>query len=151
MSREGQPPASERQDCVALAGWLNAQRVLGQFALLLVFVTALVLLSGRAGGQEQVLALGVLLLCPLERYMALRLAFDRDLFTAWAGGSLDGAAIDRTLAVLRLMQRASPQRTFADRIAGTLRLQRLHSGIVLLQAALAGCALMLTTMNLLSA
>jgi hypothetical protein len=139
-----EPPgqtADDRAVCIALAGWLRAHAVLAQLSLLLALVAALVLLCGRASAQGTVLLIGVLILAPAERYLAIRLAFDRELFDAWGRGAMDASAIDTALLRLGLRKDLLAARPFADRMAGALRLRRLHLIAVLAQTVLIAASL----------
>lgn len=136
------PAADERITCTAVAAWLHAQRVVGHLALVLTVAAVLVLLAGRGSFMTVLLAAGVLVLSLAERYLALRLAFDRDLFAAWGRGALDGAGIDAALVRLHLAAPLATTRPLDARIAGALRLQRRHLIVVIAQAALLGGALL---------
>ena len=135
-------PTDLRATCSVAAAWLHAQRVVGHFALVLALLAGLVLLSGHASTLAALLASTVLVLAPVERYFALRLAFDRDLFDAWSRGTLDGDGIDTAFARLRLAAPPVQARPLDDRIAGASRLHRKHLAIALAQAALLGGALL---------
>jgi hypothetical protein len=132
---------SDRALCACLGNWLDAQRVLGLFALLLILIGALVLLADRET-IATTFAGGALLLALPERYCAVRLAFDRDLFDALGRGTLDAKSMDAALERLRLRRNAGVPRGLDQRVDGTLRLQRTYLLVLLAQSVCVGAALL---------
>jgi len=79
----------------------------------------------------------------LERYFALRLRFDQQLFARLADGAIASlGALDTALARLALRPAPTGARTLADRIAGTRVLMQRHGIVVACQSAMFLLALM---------
>lgn len=87
----------------------------------------------------------------VERYLAVRLAIDAQLFAALAGtqagaASIDLAALDEALGTLRMVtgqkqaQTQKSVRVLAARAEGAMRLVRWHTDAVALQALLLAAA-----------
>jgi hypothetical protein len=97
------------------------------------------------------LAAGAALAGLVERYLAVRVAIDAQLFAALAGtqagaASIDLAALDEALSTLRMVpaqkqaQTQKSARALAARAEGAMRLVRWHTDAVALQALLLAAA-----------
>jgi len=73
-----------------------------------------------------------------ERYVALRLRLDADLFLWLAQPDTDLAQLDAAFATLGVHGKAG--RPLAERVRGTLAWARRHAFLGVAQIALAGCA-----------
>jgi hypothetical protein len=93
----------------------------------------------------------LILLGVAQKYWALRVAFDAELFAAMAkaGGELERntQAMDRALVDLGLLPAARADRPWAERCRGALRLLRIQAVLCALQLllALAGLSLIALT------
>ncbi len=140
--------ASERAACAALARWLGTDGIVGACGLFAAAVAALCLLLDHTALGHRIgfvridtgtlIAAGVaLLLMPIERAYALRLRFDRGLFTDLAAGRIESlAALDVALAMLGLRGPAAATRPLADRIRGAQRLWHGHAAVAAAQVLL---------------
>lgn len=127
--------------CVCAAR-LRGQGALAAFSLLLSALAWAALATSVAGwrppGGPVLAALGAAALLGLaERYLAVRLAIDAQLFGDLARGTVaDLSVLDQALAQLALAPPAKAGRTLTERTAGALRLVRWHSRVVGLQLVL---------------
>ncbi len=140
----GPEPFPERQ---ILPPVLRACRGLDGAASVLLFGALLVLAAGVQGGAGcpgfRPWLLGASLLAGLaEKYCALRVRLDAELFALLAQGKLDLATLDRGLA--RLFGRAAPPpgRDWDTRAQGALRLAKRQLVAVAGQALLLAAALL---------
>jgi len=125
--------APERACCAATGRWLAAGgRSAGGLALLAALWAVALLLSRQPWPG---LALAALLLVPLERLLALRTAFDAGLFADLAAGRSTLAALDHSLAELRLRVAGSVPRPLSERVLGARRLVLRHAAVAVLQFA----------------
>ncbi len=123
-----------RSRCAALARWIDAGVAFTVLSLGCALLAASGLLLHAWIGVEASPAIFVLLLILPERYLALRLRFDRGLFDDLASGRIANlAALDVALAALGLRNTTHMTRDLDDRIAGTLQLWRYHLAVVVLQ------------------
>ena len=129
----------DRARCAAMSRWLATASILGTLALCCALVIALGYIAQAWRDEALGFALLVLVLTPLERYLALRLHFDAGLFADLASGRIaDLTALDAGLAGLGVRNTPQRLRTLDDRLAGSQRLWRFHATVVVLMAA---CAL----------
>lgn len=114
---------TERGACLAMAALLRAGQALAWLGLLLTAVAALGLLA------TPFLPFAVVLLLALpERYAALRVALDAQLFAAWGDGRIASlAGMDAALAALG---RAPAPRPLAERLRGARRWLAWHAACV---------------------
>ena len=133
--------ADARARCAATASWLRAALALEWLALLIAMATPWLLLSGSAADAQRWAAWAALALALPERVLALRLRFDRGLFTDLAEGRI--VSLQTLDAALSAWRKAAPGpvRTLEARIAGTLGLWRRHAAVVAVQALLCLIAL----------
>lgn len=134
----------------ALAGTcaarLAGQRPLAAFGLLLSALAWVGLGLWSVGHTPQhpvtAVALAVAAWAGLvERYLAVRLAIDAQLFGTLARDTAaDLAALDAALSALRLAPAHKAGRTLSARAEGALRLVRWHTDAVALQALLVAAA-----------
>lgn len=133
--------AEDRARCAAMSRWLGASSALGAMALgcAAVLIFGCMLQTWR--GDAVAVVLLVLVLSPVERYLALRLRFDAGLFADLADGRIaDLAALDAGLAMLGVRNAPQRPRTLDDRLAGSRRLWRFHAVVVALMAVGTGVA-----------
>lgn len=123
---------AERNQCAVLSHLLRSGAVLRTVGVGCSALAAAILMFGSIIPRAQWLAAVVLGLGSLERYMALRLAFDAGLFTELAR-TLDLGDLDATLE--RLGLRAPAARPLQARIRGTLVWFYGHGACVALQLA----------------
>lgn len=122
--------AAERESCRLTARWLRTARV-GEGLALCVLALDVYLVGQRLLAPAALLALLPLLLA--ERYFAIRLRFDAEVFTDLADGQLPGLpSFDRALAQLGLGRATARERNLAERIAGARRLWFAHAGLSVL-------------------
>lgn len=124
--------------CTAQARWLDACAIFGGIGLFAAGLAALCLATGAGNDALRALAFAAVALLPFERFLALRLRFDRGLFVDLAAGRIaDLSALDRALAASGLRRTAhGPTRTLADRVRGTRRLWRAHAAVAMAQLLL---------------
>jgi hypothetical protein len=125
----------DRARCATMARWLGASSALGAMALgcAAVLIFGCMLQTWR--GDAVAVVLLVLVLSPVERYLALRLRFDAGLFADLADGRIaDLAALDAGLVTLGVRNAPQRPRTLDDRLAGSRRLWRFHAGVAALMA-----------------
>ncbi len=126
----------DRARCAAMSGWLATASVTGALTLCCAVVIALGYMAHAWRDEAMGFALLVLALTPLERYLALRLRFDAELFADLASGQIaDLAALDAGLATLGVRKTPQPPRTLDDRLRGSRRLWRFHAAVAILIAA----------------
>ena len=133
--------AEDRARSAAMSRWLGASSALGAMALgcAAVLIFGCMLQTWR--GDAVAVVLLVLVLSPVERYLALRLRFDAGLFADLADGRIaDLAALDAGLAMLGVRNAPQRPRTLDDRLAGSRRLWRFHAVVVALMAVGTGVA-----------
>lgn len=136
MSRLGE---QERALCATTAAWLDATRVLGWLGLLAGGMASAHLLLAAA---QPGIATTLLLLLLVERYFALRLAFDAGVFHALAEGRIGAPnQFDHGLQQLGLGSANGSDRDVASRARGAMRLSRAHLVVVAMQVTL--CAILL--------
>jgi hypothetical protein len=131
--------AHDRSLCAALAGLLRAVRVVAAWGFALTCIAALVLgVALPMLSMTSTMGFGaVTLLGVLERYFALRLVFDADLFEALARGSIDTLpALDAALLRLGLRRAPDAPRSLEERIHGTRALMQRHGIVVACQSAM---------------
>lgn len=128
----------DRALCATQARWLDACAIFGGIGLFAAGLAALCLATGAGHDALRALAFGVVALLPFERFLALRLRFDRGLFADLAAGRIaDLSALDRALAASGLRRAAEgPVRALADRVRGTRRLWRAHAAVAVAQLLL---------------
>ena len=128
--------ADDRARCATMSRWLAAASVLGALALCCALVIALGYMAQAWRDETMGLALLVLALTPLERYLALRLRFDAGLFADLASGRIaDLTALDAGLVTLGVRKAPQSPRTLDDRLRGSRRLWRFHAMVAILIAA----------------
>jgi len=137
---------TDRAHCAAFAGLLRAAAgCVGGWGLGLTAIAALAL-ALEVGTLSMTATMGfgaVAVLGVLERYFALRLRFDQQLFARLADGAIASlGALDTALARLALRPAPTGARTLADRIAGTRVLMQRHGIVVACQSAMFLLALM---------
>lgn len=130
--------AEARALCATQARWLDACAIFGGIGLFAAGLAALCLATGAGNDLLRALAFVAIVLLPFERFLALRLRFDRGLFADLAAGRIpDLSALDRALAASGLRRAAAgPTRTLADRVRGTRRLWRAHAAVAAAQLLL---------------
>lgn len=121
----------DRALCATQARWLDACAIFGSIGLFAAGLAALCLATGAGHDALRALAFAAVALLPFERFLALRLRFDRGLFADLASGRIaDLSALDRALAASGLRRAAAgPVRMLADRVRGTRRLWRAHAAV----------------------
>lgn len=125
---------ADRALCVAAARWLSAAGgAAGTLGLASLGFAALLLVAREPGPA---IAVGVLLLAPLERLLALRVRFDAGLFADLGRGALTLSSLDASLHGLRLRGPAAAPRALADRVDGARALVWRHVAVAMLQFAL---------------
>ncbi|MFZ2754255.1 MAG: hypothetical protein WAZ48_12505 [Lysobacteraceae bacterium] len=131
----------DRARCTVMARWLGASSALGTMALGAALVIAFGCVAQAWRDDAIAIVLLVLALTPVERYLALRLRFDAELFADLAGGRIaDLAALDAGLAMLGVRKPPQHPRTLDDRLAGSRRLWRFHAVVATLMAVGTGVA-----------
>lgn len=134
--------ADARALCAATAGWLRAAPALEWLALAACTGALWRLLAAPAESWAGWAAWAVLVLALPERVLALRLRFDRGLFSDMAEARIASLqALDAALSRWRATAPGAP-RPLDARIAGTLRLWRRHAAAVGAQALLCLLALL---------
>ena len=141
---------ADRLLCATTARLLQAAAGVagGIAAACALLAAALLVLPVDAGLPLRLACAGVLLLCPLERVLLLRLRLDAGLFNDLAASPsampLALRALDQALATLGLRPTDPTLQTtcpLTDRVAGARRLLLWHAGVVLVQAG-AGAGLL---------
>jgi hypothetical protein len=128
--------AEDRARCATMSRWLAAACVTGALALGCAVVIALGYIAHAWRDEAMGFALLVLVLTPLERYLALRLRFDAGLFADLASGRIaDLTVLDAGLVTLGVRKTPQPPRSLDDRLRGSLRLSRFHAIVAVLIAA----------------
>ncbi|TXI47286.1 MAG: hypothetical protein E6Q50_13425 [Lysobacter sp.] len=130
--------AETRALCATQARWLEACAIFGGIGLFAAGLAALCLATGAGYDLLRALACVAVALLPFERFLALRLRFDRGLFADLAAARIaDLPTLDRALAASGLRRAsAGPTRTLADRVRGTRRLWRAHAAVATAQLLL---------------
>jgi hypothetical protein len=128
----------QRALCATQARWLDACAVFGTVGVFALGLSALCLAVGAGVHSLRALAYFALALAPCERYLALRVRFDRGLFADLADARItDLRTLDEALAASGLRKPAmGAPRTLAERIAGTKRLWRAHAVVAATQLLL---------------
>ncbi|MCC7247866.1 MAG: hypothetical protein IT473_04505 [Lysobacter sp.] len=128
----------DRALCATQARWLDACATFGGIGLFAAGLAALCLVTGAGNDALRAFAFAAVALLPFERFLALRLRFDRGLFADLAAGRIaDLPALDRVLAASGLRRATDgPARTLADRVRGTRRLWRAHAAVAAAQLLL---------------
>jgi len=123
----------------AMASWLRAARTIAHWGFALSCIAGLVLaLTLRSLPLTSAMGFGaVAILGVLERYFALRCAFDAGLFDGLAHGRIAALPpLDAALERLGLRGTSGPVRSLDDRIQGTRLLLQRHAIVVACQTAM---------------
>lgn len=130
----------QRAEALALCALLRASlRTLGTWSLCLSMLAVAVGLYSQTASQAVTALWALVLLSGLmERYVAVRLALDEQLFHQLGHGRMPSLqALDDSLARLGLLKSPLTVRPWGDRLSGTRSLLRRHVFLVLLQTAAA--------------
>lgn len=137
---------AERQACLTLATVLAADRRWEPLVWMLVLcLTGLIWLTAAGLAPRTAGVMGwlpaALVMVLVERYLALRIAIDAQLFALLAqDGPLTLAGLDAALLAARWINRRQPVRSLSQRMGGAARLMRLH-GIALAAGLAAVCGI----------
>jgi hypothetical protein len=135
---------NDRAMCATTAGLLRAGGSLAAWGLALSFIAGLVLaLTGRSLPSVAWAAYAVVALIGLpERYMALRLRLDAEVFSSLAQGAITSLAdLDGGLEKLGLRRAADVSRPLAERILLARQLMQRHGIAVTVQTVVFAMAL----------
>lgn len=124
---------SDRQLCAVCAARAAGQLQVGWLGLALSIAAWVGLHVGPTSWPW----LGVAALGIAERYVAARLAVDRQLFADMAQGTESLASLDAAMAALAMGAPASPPRPVADRARGLQGWARRHTALVVMQVVAA--------------
>jgi hypothetical protein len=130
--------AEERALCAVCAARLGGELQLGAFSLALTVASLFALVLDDTGWAWWV---AVLLAGMVERYVALRLRLDADLFRWLAETGAGLPSLDAAFAAAGI--RVQPGRSLADRTRGALDWTRRHVVVCVVQVLLAACALVM--------
>lgn len=128
----------ERAHCLVEAAWLRAILRLAPVPILVAVAAGLTFGAHMVltPGTPVLLILTVLMLLP-ERYLAIRISLDSQLFTALAEGRMPSLRhLDEGLAAAGLRTRPQSSRPLAARLRGTHRLAHCYIALVLAQLLL---------------
>jgi len=137
---------NDRALCATTASLLRASGSLATWGLALSFIAGLVLaLTGRSLPSVAWVAYAVVALVGLpERYMALRLRLDAEVFAGLAQGAITSLAnLDGGLEKLGLRRDADTSRPLAERILLARQLMQRHGIAVTVQTVVFAMALAL--------
>lgn len=126
------------------ADWLAYGRAIDQSSLALTLLALAGIFWGSMSPASQICCFGAAVLGGVQKYFALRSAFDQRLFAAWAhrwessaDPAADLAALDATLAAVGLRPvPTTPGRPLAERVRGAFRLLKGQLTLLALQFAM---------------
>ncbi len=125
-------------DCLITSARMCAQLQVGYFSLALNIATLLILTAQYPHHPAWLTVLFILINFTVggcERYQAARIHADASIFTALAvtNDVLQLQAIDKSLHAILGLPKVKAGRDIQKRLAGALRLVKIHSGVVLIQ------------------
>lgn len=133
--------AQDRALCQTFTALLRASRVWAPVAWFAAACAGLMLVVLPLRGWALLVALAVLGLSLLERWLSFRLRLDETLFTALAQG-LELPDLDRALQDLGLRRSEAVERSLAERWRGVLRWLRWYASTLVLLSVLTALLLL---------